>query len=276
MRWRESARASLGRAKDIVIKVIPSRVANNFIRRVHYSGKIVPNSRLHFGAFLDGVLHGALSFGASLDKRKVIGLVKNTGWYEFTELNRMAFDDKLPRNSESRCIAICLRMLKKQAPQIKWVLSYADACQCGDGAIYRASGFVLTMIKKNHALFQFPEPNGLTTTIIHEMNFKAGAKHFKEDFYKSTKGSASVKKFMEEAGAVALPGFQLRYIYFLDKSKLKDLTVPIIPFSEIQKRGVGMYKGEKTSLGSIDVDAPTHQLEQGGSIPTPGLQKTKT
>lgn len=59
------------------------------------------NSQLHFGAFLDGRLHGVLQYGPSMDKKKVITLVNGTGWNEFIELNRMAFDDYLPRNSES-------------------------------------------------------------------------------------------------------------------------------------------------------------------------------
>ena len=42
-----------------------------------------------------------------------------------------------------------------------------------------------------------------------------------------------------------LDGYQLRYIYFIDKSKEKDLTVPIIPFSKIDELNAGMYKGEK-------------------------------
>ena len=41
-------------AKDIVIKVIPSKIANDFIKKHHYSGKVVNNSQLHFGAFLGG------------------------------------------------------------------------------------------------------------------------------------------------------------------------------------------------------------------------------
>ena len=58
----------------------------------HYSGKVVNNSTLHFGVFLEGNLHGVMSYGPSLDKSKIIGLVKDTGWNEFLELNRMAFD----------------------------------------------------------------------------------------------------------------------------------------------------------------------------------------
>ena len=104
----------MGRAKEIQIRVIPAKIANPFIRAHHYSGKVVSNSQLHFGAFLDGRLHGVLSYGPSLDKKKVIGLVEGTTWDGFLELNRMAFDDYLPRNSESYCIAKTIRMIRNR------------------------------------------------------------------------------------------------------------------------------------------------------------------
>ncbi len=59
-----------------------------------------------------------MSYGPSLDKSKIIGLVKDTGWNEFLELNRMAFDSYLPRNSESRAISMSLRLIKKYAPRL--------------------------------------------------------------------------------------------------------------------------------------------------------------
>ena len=62
----------MGRAKDIIVKVIPSNIANEFIKKYHYSGKVVQNSKLHFGCFLDGELHGVMSYGSPLDKRKVL------------------------------------------------------------------------------------------------------------------------------------------------------------------------------------------------------------
>lgn len=123
----------MGRAKEIELRVIPASIANPFVKKHHYSGKVVNNSKVHFGAFLDGNLHGVMSYGSSTDKSKIIGLVEGTGWNEFLELNRMAFDDYLPRNSESRCIAQSIRLIKKQAPHIKWIISFADGCQCGDG-----------------------------------------------------------------------------------------------------------------------------------------------
>jgi hypothetical protein len=38
----------------------------------------------------------------------------------------MAFSDMLPKYSESRAIAISIKMLKKKAPHLKWIISFAD------------------------------------------------------------------------------------------------------------------------------------------------------
>ena len=158
----------MGRAKDIIVKVIPAKIANEFVKRHHYSGKVVQNSQLHFGAFLDGNLHGVMSFGPSLDKRKIVGMVEGTKWNEFIELNRMAFDDYLPRNSESRCIGIACKMIRKQAPHIKWIISFSDGTQCGDGTIYRASGFLLTSVNTSMNLVR--RADGV---VIHKMTLES-------------------------------------------------------------------------------------------------------
>ena len=236
----------MGRCKEIVVKVIPSSIANPFVKKYHYSGKIVPNSVLHFGAFLDGKLHGVLSYGNSMDKRKIMSLVEGTGWNEFLELNRMAFDDYLPRNSESYCIGKTLRMIKKQAPHIKWVISFADGCSCGDGTIYRASNFVLTDIRENHNLCKLPSGEK-----IHKMTLESSPTQPRKElggksYSEITGGANNFKKYVNYVGGAILKGFQLRYIYFLDKGSRHKLTVPEIPFSKIDEMGAGMYKGENT------------------------------
>jgi len=220
----------MGRAKEIVVKVIPAKIANEFVKKHHYSGKIVPNSTLHFGAFLDDKLHGVLSYGTPMDKRRVMPLVTPSLWNEMLELNRMAFDDYLPKYSESRCIAISIRLLKKNAPHIKWILSYSDGTQCGDGTIYRASGFVLTGIKENKTILNW---NG---KIIAD-------KTLNNSNYKKLGFSASAAK---RDGATPLNGYQLRYIYLIDKSC--KINASIIPFDKIDELGAGMYKGKKITL----------------------------
>lgn len=221
----------MGRCKEIEIKVIPAAVANPFVKKHHYSGKVVNNSQLHFGAFLDGHLHGVLSYGPSTDKRKMLGLVEGTEWNGFLELNRMAFDDYLPRNSESYCIGATLRMIRKKAPQVKWIVSFADGTQCGDGTIYRASNFVLTGIKENKTILNWDGVIIADKTLNNPNYARLGI-------------NASVAK---KNGAKPLAGFQLRYIYFLDPKWRKRLTVPEIPFSKIDEMGAGMYKGENVT-----------------------------
>lgn len=235
----------MGRALDVQLRVIPAKVANPFVDRVHYSGRHVNNSQLHFGAFLDGRLHGVMSFGPPMDKSKVLGLVEGTPWNGMIELNRMAFDDALPKNSESRCISVAMKMLRRNAPQVKWVLSFADGCQCGDGTIYRASGFVLTQVKPNSTILQLPDGSTVAALTISahqgltrpELGGKSplemfGAEHTFERYCKYT-------------GAKRLQGYMLRYIYFIDKNWRKRLTVPELPYTAIAEAGAGMYRGER-------------------------------
>ena len=237
----------MANVKDIQVKVIPSKIANPFIMKHHYSGKVVQNSKLHFGAFLDGKLHGVLSYGSSLDKSKIIGLVKDTGWNEFLELNRMAFDDVLPRNSESYVIGRTLKMIKKQAPHIKWVISFADGCSCGDGTIYRATNFVLTMIKPNSDLCELPSGEKVHSMTLKSQPLVKRPELGGRSFFDITGGKYDFKAYVKAANAKILTGYQLRYIYFLDKSYRAKLTVPEIPFSKIDEVGAGLYKGEHIS-----------------------------
>lgn len=243
----------MGEAKNITVKPIAASDANRIVKACHYSGKVVNNSQIHFGVFLDGKCGGAMQFGPSLDKRKMLGLVRGTLWNEFLELNRMAFADWLPRNSESRAIAVAMRLLRKAYPWLKWVVSFADAAQCGDGTIYRASGFVLTNINGTSPTRMMPDGTLISRATV-------------------TKGRHILKTGRAgwPEGAVPLPGFQLRYLYFLKPGERANLTVPILPFSEIARRGAGMYKGRPKHSS----DAPGLQPGEGGAEPTRTLQES--
>ncbi len=212
------------KVKDLIVKPIASKDANTFVKKNHYSGKVVPNSQLHFGVFYNNVLTGVLQFGPSMVKKNIIGLVEGTGWNDFIELNRMAFDECLPKNSESRVIGYCLRTIKKKYPHIKWVITFADATQCGDGTIYRATGAILTGIKTNVGL----RKNIKTGEVLQQI-----AAHHRK----------IAKEFRTSGEWEPIEGFQIRYIWLLDKG-LK-LTVPVLSYDEIVSRGAKMYKGSK-------------------------------
>tara|TARA_Y100000004_G_scaffold121532_1_gene136624 strand:- start:7040 stop:7801 length:762 start_codon:yes stop_codon:yes gene_type:complete len=244
----------MGNAKDLEVKLISANSANKVIKNLHYSGKVVSNSTLHFGIFYKGKCGGAMSYGHSINKKGTINLVKGTGWNNFIELNRMAFADWLPRYGESRCIAYTIRYIKKHYPHIGWILSFADGTQCGDGTIYRASGFDLLEIRKSNALRINPDTGEVVHTIqAHHLMIRK-----QWNTWEKTKG------------------YQLKYIYFINKKLRKNLTVPILPYSDIDKYGAGMYKGKHRTLGvaSETIDTADNQFAKGGEIPTATLHKT--
>lgn len=208
--------------KDIKLKIIPRKLANIFVAKYHYSHNFVIPSQLHFGAFLDNKLHGVIQYGPPMYKSQLMSLVENTKWDEFLEINRIAFDDILPKNSESRCLAITLKLIKKHIPRIKWIVSFADGTQSGNGIIYRAVGFYLTAIKKNTSIKKDSDGN---------IFCDAWGEYSRRKSNKINRKNIKI-----------LPGFQFRYIYLYDEAA--KLTVPIIPYSDIER------------LTSIDSDAP--------------------
>jgi hypothetical protein len=230
----------MGSAKDIIVKVIPAKVAVPFVKRVHYSGTVSNTSGLHFGVFLNSQMHGVMSFGSPMDKRKVITLVNNTRWNEMLELNRMAFDDFLPKNSESRALSIAFKLIRRNAPHIKWILSFSDGVQCGDGTIYRASGFELTGIKKSTQIIETPWGERVTRMTLTQVGSAKRQKIMRQLNIPET-GKSSVLPFLK-AGCRNVEGFQLRYIKILDESC--KLQCASIPFSKIKELGAGMYRGQ--------------------------------
>ncbi len=221
----------------LVVKLIAKPLADSIVKKFHYSGRVVQNSKLNFGVYYDGELEGAIQFGSPLDKKKVIGYVKNSGWNSFFEINRMAFSDKLPKNSESRSLSICFKLIKKHYPFVNWILTFADATSCGDGTIYRACGFHLVGVNPNKTIYEMPSGE-LISNISLRMNVEFQKKHFGRTYI----GEEATRK-AKEHGAKLKHGFQIRYIKFLDDEARKNLTLPILNYDEISKQNAGMYKG---------------------------------
>lgn len=241
-------------AKEIRVEPIAAKDARRLVEAFHYSGKIAPNSQVHLGAFLDGRLCGVMQLGPPIDRRKVLPLVSGTKWGGVLELNRMAFSEALPRNSESRALGVARRILKKRYPQLEWLLSYADGTQCGDGTIYRAAGFLLTNIKRNTSLLRLPNGRVVVDKTLNN-------------------DPVQNSSWWRKRGAVPLPGFQLRYILPLRPGVRERLTVPILPYSAIERAGAGMYRGQKMRESSGE--EPGVQPGTGGSTPTLALHPSR-
>ena len=145
------------------------------------------------------------------------------GMNESLELNRLAISDELGKNAESRVLGICLRIIKKQYKFIRCIISFADACQCGDGTIYRASNFKLHSFKENNSLLRTP-----TGEVVADKTFNNDIKNRYKGFIKSD--------------CDKLIGYQMKYIYYFDKELEKKHKH--IDFKDIPDE-VKMYKGMK-------------------------------
>jgi hypothetical protein len=201
---------------------------------------------VHLGVFWDGRLEGVMAFGAPIDRRRVLHLVEGTSWHEMAELNRMAFSPILPRNSESRALAVAFRLFKRYAPHVKWLLSYADGAQSGSGVIYRATGWLLTQARPNASIYRLPDGR-----VVTDIGIRTSAALQAE---MSAKIGRPVRRLedLADAGAVLLDGMQYRYIKPLYKG-LK-LTCPVLQYDSLTT-------GEMVRAPSADGGAsPTRQL----------------
>jgi hypothetical protein len=172
------------------------------------------------------------------------------------ELNRMAFSDNLPRNSESRALGVAMKLMQKHAPNVDWIISFADAAQCGDGTIYRAANFILTGIKTTKNLVRLP--NG---GVIHKMTLESAPTRPRPEldgrtYYEVTDCKYDLDAYAEAVNGEKVPGYQLRYIYFINDDARDRLTVPEIPYEKIDEVGAGMYRGEKVTYQERNTEQP--------------------
>lgn len=143
------------KAHELEISPCGLAQVRRFVEENHYSHnvngvKISHCFRVEFGGKLvGGVIFGALS---------------TTAWKRFAdteekvlELRRLVLLDEAGRNSESRVIGWCLRWIKKYAPTIEVVVSYADPVQGHSGIIYRASNFKYLGVSSDDKGFRDPE-----------------------------------------------------------------------------------------------------------------------
>lgn len=157
-----------------------------------------------------------------------------------------------------------LKLIKKHAPQIKWVISFADACSCGDGTIYRASNFVLTGIKENLNLAELPDGSR-----VHKMTLASNPTSPRKElggltFFDVTGGTYNFKKYLDYVGATPIPGYQLRYIYFIDKSKRKKMLIQKVSAARLNPAAYNPRRDLKP--GDKDYEKLKRSIEEFGFV----------
>lgn len=124
---------------QLVIKIVDKKTAWIAYKKWHYFGEKGFLSTYNFGVYFNGALVGAISYGIT-NARNIKGLFTSDTQKEYMELTRLALSNICPKYSESRVIAVTLKMIKKLT-HIKGVITYADTAQGHTGIIYKASNF---------------------------------------------------------------------------------------------------------------------------------------
>jgi hypothetical protein len=199
--------------RDFYVAQIPAREARAIICRFHYSRRVVNNSYLHLGVYLDGAMVGVLQFGYMLNPARAGKVVAGTVQGEYMELNRMWMADEAPRNSESRAISYAIKYIRRACPSVAWIQSFADERCGGLGVVYQAANF--QFIGSHSVAFY-----ALDGEIFHKMLITA---HMKS-------GQRGVYLRANIARAEKLIFRQFRYIFFIKRGWRKRLNMTVQPY----------------------------------------------
>lgn len=117
-----------------------------------------------------------VTFGGTVTGGAIFGLPAGVGVKEkyagnegkLLELRRFVLHDDMPRNSESRVLAVMLRQLRREG--YTHILSYADPMHGHEGTIYKAAGFEYRgrTAARKHIMWKgkkYPDRN------VHQVNF---------------------------------------------------------------------------------------------------------
>ncbi len=123
--------------RNLRVQTISPRIAKPVLRN-HYLGSLPGATQISFGVFNGPSLEGVVTLGCGPinGHRLVRGATRD----DYLCLSRLWLSDRLPRNSESRVIAVVARLLRKYTA-VKFLLSYADPTHGHRGIVYQAAGW---------------------------------------------------------------------------------------------------------------------------------------
>lgn len=124
---------------DYDVRRIQSKPAMEYIRANHYSHGCHNGPSPCYGLFDGERLIGVLMFATPCSENVRASVFGADRKAAVTELHRLHILDVTPKNAESYFIARCLKLLKKDKPEIKAVLSFSDRTEGHEGTIYKAT-----------------------------------------------------------------------------------------------------------------------------------------
>ena len=228
---------------DLRLDLCSHAAAKHAVMRWHYSRALPAFKICRLGCWEDGRFVGAILYGVGANRHiaRPFGLKD----VEVCELVRVALAPGR-KHPTSRCVAISLRMLKRQSPGLRLVVSYADAGQGHVGTIYQATNWIFL---------------GAATQPY--LKVKGKVVHPRTLYDRYGRGGQSLPWLQANvdpnAKRVTMPA-KLKYVMPLDQEMREQLQPLAQPYVK------------KSSVGNIGSDVPTIPGGKGRCNTTPALQ----
>ena len=224
------------------VRPLNRSVAADFVEKYHYTHKS-SSCRYAFGLYSIGTQHmffagntekliGVMTYGHPVSNRAIGSITKTISLAldNVLELTRLVVLDETGTNTESWFIGQTFDWLKKNAPEVKVLISYADPEQTHTGTIYRATNWLYqgcgaTKIMPDYSIRLFEDSEW-----IHSRT--AGAKF----------GHKAIPSLAQKIGHTFWRKEETskhRYIYFLcgkreKRALISDIKIPILSYASMQ------------------------------------------
>ena len=205
----------------------------------HYSRSMPAGKMARLGAWEDGVYIGAVLFsrGASNAIGSPYGLTQT----EVAELTRVALRDH--RTSVSRIIAVAMRMLRRQSPGLRLIVSYADPAHGHSGGIYQAGNWLFVGDSK-------PD-----FAIVDASGKRWHSRMVSSNGVKVSFGCARKVIRPDEGTRVELPG-KHKYLYPLDDAMRKQIEPLRKPYPKRADEATKDATGDQPGKGGANPTRP--------------------
>lgn len=124
---------------DYQVKRIECKTAKEYIKKHHYSHGCHNGTSPCYGLFDKDALIGVLMFATPCSENVRKSIFGEEYKDSVIELHRLHILDVTPKNTESYFISRCLKLLKKDRPQTKAVITFSDKTEGHEGTIYKAT-----------------------------------------------------------------------------------------------------------------------------------------
>jgi hypothetical protein len=210
----------------------------------HYAKRMLVGKTAKIGVWEGGAFRGCVIFAPGSSGVGNIGPSMGMPTEQVCELQRVALADHVA--PVSRIVSIALRLVRREFPKIRLVVSYADPAEGHHGGIYQAMGWVYVGLSAATPIWVGPD--GRT---YHDRNVTASGSRGGHYPSKRCGKKSECRKFVRPA----------KYKYYLSLDA--DMRAKVLPLSKPYP------KRAASSAGA----APANHAGEGGSTPTAALSK---